>query len=168
MILRISGFLLLLLSCGSFGFSAANQIKDRLQAIYDFVHLLEVMKAELSYRLTPLPALFRNLAVRFSRFEDIANGFADCMEGQVSPNLRACMQIATGKQKGKGATDEYFLLLADSLGNFDLDGQIKELDMLQRQIQKQITELEREQASKIRLCRTLGLCAGVGIAILLF
>ena len=168
MTLRLSGSLLLLLSCGSFGFSAAKQLKDRLQAAYDFLHLLEVMKAELNYRLTPLPTLFRNLAVRFSRFEDVANGFADCMEGQISPNLRACMQIATGRQKGNCVTDDYFLLLADSLGNFDLDGQLRELNMLQEQIQKQITEIEREQASKMRLCRTLGLCAGAGMAILLF
>ena len=168
MSLRLSGSLLLLLGCGGFGFSAANLMKDRLQAMYDFIHLLELMKSELSYRRTPLPALFRNLAVRFNRFKEIANGFADCMEGQVSPNLRACMQIATGRQKGKGLADEYFLLLADSLGNFDLEGQLKELDMLQGQIQKKITEMEREQTSKMRLCRTLGLCAGAGMAILLF
>ena len=168
MILRLWGSLLLLLGCGGFGFSAANLMKDRLQAMYDFVNFIELMKAELSYRMTPLPTLFRNLAVRFRRFEKIANGFADCLEGQVSPNLRACMQIATGREKGKGPNDDYFLLLADSLGNFDLEGQLRELDMLQGQIQTQITEMEREQASQMRLCRTLGLCVGAGMAILLF
>ena len=168
MILRLSGSLLLLLGCGGFGFSAANVIKERLQAMYDFVHLLEYIKAELSYRLTPLPILLRNLASRFMRFESIVNGFVDCLEGQVSPNLRACMQIATGRQNGKGFADDYFLMLADSLGNFDLDGQLKELDMLQGQIQNQIMEMEREQTSRMRLYKTLGLCIGAGMAILLF
>ena len=166
-ILRLSGGFLIVLGCGCFGFSVAANYRDRILDLYEIVRLLELIKAELSYRLTPLPTLMRRVAGQSYQYQKLLCRFADTIDSQVLPDLCSCMKIALGTQ----VTDHIssvFQRLAASLGNYDLQGQLRQLDGLVEQIRREIKELEEKKDAKLKLYKTLGLCAGSALAILLF
>ena len=62
---------------------------------------------------------------------------------------------------------ELLMSLGQSLGRFDLEGQLKGLAFVQEQCRNTLICLKSEQATRNRSFRVLGLCAGIALAILL-
>ena len=65
------------------------------------------------------------------------------------------------------AVRNIILELSDTLGCFNLSGQLDGLVQAVRQAEKALNELTFEQDVRLRRYQTLGLCAGAALAILL-
>ena len=57
--------------------------------------------------------------------------------------------------------------LGKSLGRFDLPGQLKGIAAAKESCKRELRELERNREQRLRSYRTLGLCAGAALAVLL-
>jgi stage III sporulation protein AB len=58
-------------------------------------------------------------------------------------------------------------LLGKSLGKFDLSGQLAGIDLVREGCKENLDRISKDRQERLRSYRTLGICAGIAIAILL-
>ena len=169
MIFRIIGALLIILCCGGFGFALASNYKKEEQILRQFTNILDYISCELQYRLTPLPQLCRQAALECTgALNRSFMSFADELDMQLSADVELCMKAALARQEDFSPNiNELMLLLGHSLGRFDIEGQLKELDYVRQECRNKIKTLVEHKDSRLRTYQTLGLCAGAALTILL-
>lgn len=97
--------------------------------------------------------LFRQLALRLEQGSGADPG--NCMEELVmAQNLPAQLR-------------QRLFQLADTLGRYDLSGQIAGIQAVQALCRRDLQTLESERTKTVKSCRVLGLCTGAAVAILL-
>lgn len=163
------GAILITGSCAGFGFSLAlHQLKEtRLLSAFGLI--LEDMLRELSYHLTPLPELIRHAAQNApSVICRVFTLFADNLDRQILPDASSCMESALrDTDLSYTHLSKLLSLLGNSLGRFDLAGQISSLNTVRQQCKQEFLILRSDQHSRIRSYRVLGLCAGISLVLLL-
>lgn len=162
------GAILIVVSCGGFGFSVAAAHLLEEKTLRQLISTLDLMECELQYRLTPLPDLCRlagNDAVGCIR--TVFLSLAKELEAQISPDVSSCMNavLSTSGEIPK-YTREALELLGRSLGRFDLAGQLKGLEAVRTACRRQLEALTTNKEPRLRSYQTLGICAGAALAIL--
>lgn len=169
MSLKLFGSILIVVACGGFGFKiAANHIKEE-KSLRQLIAILDYMECELQYRLTPLPTLCTQAAA--SCCGALQNTFltlAHELEDQISPDVERCMMAALSQSSElPRLTWQELDMLGKSLGRFDLDGQLKGLELVRQDCRRNLEQLCENRDVRLRSYQTLGLCAGAAMAILL-
>ena len=168
MLLKILGVIFVVFSCGSVGFKMAANYKKEEKTLQNLLRILDYISAELQYRLTPLPQLCRQISQLFSDspgyiFEEIANE----MELQYCIDPSKCMEVVLNKIKHlPQITRKKLKLLSETMGRFDVEGQLKEIDAVRKECENSLKFLRDNHENRIRSYQTLGLCAGAALAIL--
>ncbi len=160
---RWIGVVLVLAGCGGFGFSRRQE-----RILRRLIAALRFMQWELQYRLTPLPELCR-LAGKHAGGEvgKVLGKAAREMEKQLAPDVNSCMQGALSEAENLPRSIRLlFRELGQSLGRFDLPGQLEGLQGLEKACKEELEGLERGRDQRIRSYETLGLCAGAALVIL--
>ena len=126
------------------------------------------MESELEFRLTPLPELCRKTAMQLNgSLKAVFLAFIQELESQIAPDASFCMQAALKKVPDlPKAAVEYLGLLGATLGQFDLQGQLRGLEALHTRCASTLSQMEAMRSQRIRSYQTLGLCAGAALAIL--
>lgn len=169
MSVRLLGALLILGGCGGFGISlaAANCREER--ELERLLRLLREMESQLQYRLTPLPELCsqggRNVG---GTVGEIFVNLARELHWQSAPDAAGCMKAALRRSRAVSPNLRRILtLFGGSLGRFDLPGQLRGLEEAREGCNLRLAALRENRESRLRGYRTLGLCAGAALAILL-
>lgn len=162
------GAALIILGCGGFGFSFAMLHRREEAALRQLMGALDFMECELQYRLTPLPELCHQAASQSTGLiRGILERFALELDSQLSPDVGRCMVTAMAAAEAiPGKTQQCLLQLGNSLGRFDLDGQIKGLEAVRGECRRNLENLALNRDARLRSYQTLGLCAGAALAIL--
>lgn len=170
MILKWIGALLVVVGCGGFGFAMAAAYRREEQLLSQLVKSLEIMECELEYRVTPLPSLFHKLSEQSSDpLKAVFQNLAQEMEEQISPDAKCCMDVVLSKTNDLPKSVQSALVtLGESLGRFDLDGQIKEIAAVKLVCVSDLEVLRAQRDNRVRSYQTLGLCAGAALVILFF
>lgn len=169
MTIKIIGAILILIACASFGLIIAYHHRKEVSTLKKLITALDYMECELQYRMCALPDLCRQTAAEFdgvlrSVFLQLSNE----LEDQISPDVRRCMQSVLAKMKDiPSVTFECLQILGDSLGRFDLQGQLKGLENVRRYCRERLNKLMGNADVRLRSYQTLGLCAGAAVVILL-
>ena len=169
MTLRLIGSVLVILGCGGFGFAMASSYHREVKCLRQFVRILEYLMCELQYRQTPLPQLCRQAAMETDNIlHKVFLAFADELDMQLSADAEICMKAAVSRCADiPQLTKSFLLLLGHSLGRFDLNGQLQDLEQLRQECGQKLARFEANKAARVRTYQTLGLCAGAALAILL-
>lgn len=164
---KLTGSLLIVMSCGGIGFSLAASHRTEIRTLQEFLRLLDLIEAELSFRLTPLPQLCRTASKRCDAFQGILLAYTEALESQISPDPKACMETVLLKHKtlGSGAK-KYLQSFGETMGMFDLPGQLKQLSALRENCRRELDALEENKDVRLRCYQALGLCVGAALAIL--
>ncbi len=166
--LQWMGAILIIAGCGGVGFGMALNYKREEAALGKLIKALEFMRCELEYRLTPLPELCRKAAdYSLGSVSTVFLGLAKELETQIAPDAACCMTAVLKKtkelpKKAAAAMEE----LGKSLGQFDLQGQVRGIASVQRLCENELEELAANRSNRIRSYQTLGLCAGAALVIL--
>lgn len=168
MTLKLLGAVLIILSCSGFGFYIAAAHKKEVYYLQKLITVIEFMEWELEYRLTPLPQLCSNVAEKTKRtFSEVFQNLSKELTYQIAPNAATCMRSALAEQKNiPEQTAQYMHMMGESLGEYNVEGQLKSLEQLRLLIQKKLDELTENQTQRLRCYQTLGVCAGAALAIL--
>lgn len=162
------GVIFVIVGCGGFGFSiGATQVMEE-KTLRQLICALDYMECELQFRLTPLPDLCRQAGVNARGcIRDVFLKLSIELETQLSPDVDCCMRRVLEKiQNLPKHTQEALLELGQSLGRFDLQGQLKGLEIVRAACRRRLEQLTTNKEPRIRSYQTLGLCAGAAIAIL--
>lgn len=165
---KILGAVLVIASCGGFGFLAVAAHKREERSLRQMITALEYMRCELKYHLTPLPELCRQAASQSGgAVRAVFLSLAAELENQISPDVERCMRAALCKVKDiPKLTYDAMVQLGRSLGRFDVDGQLLGLEAARQTCSRGIESLSQNREVRLRSYQTLGLCAGAALAIL--
>ena len=165
---KILGAVLIITGCGAFGYAQSVSYRKEEQLLRQFIAALDYMQCELQYRMTPLPELCRQTAAEgkglISRF---FGNLAEEMERQVQPCVSDCVVVAiSGIGPIPNRLLESFHRFGNSLGRFDVAGQIKDLEFVRTNCRDEVNRMSENRDTRLRGYQTLGLCAGAALAII--
>ena len=163
------GAMLVIFGCGGFGFLMASASKREEKHLRELLETLEFMISELQYQLTPLPELIlRASGYASGSLKQVLTVLSEELNGQVAPNAESCMRSALDKcQSIPVLTGNILRLMSRSLGKFDLSGEINGLTLVKEACKENLHKLTKDRVERLRSYRTLGVCAGIALAILL-
>lgn len=165
---KLLGAIMVIVSCGGFGFKIAAAHAKEERTLRQLTGILDYMECELQYRLTPLPELCRQAAAEASgalrkTFLSLSQELTD----QISPDVATCINTVLEKQTElPGMTRNAMLQLGQTLGRFNIEGQLKGLEAVRHECRRQLEGLNQDKDVRLRGYKTLGLCAGAALAIL--
>ena len=165
---KLFGAVLILLACGGCGFAAAAGIVKEERQLCQLKRMTERMVSELQSRHPPLSVLLRSaLAGETGELAQFWEAVAQELDRQVMADAAECMAaVLEGSSFPPGIRDG-LLVLGATLGRFDLEGQLRELEAVSEECGRRAELLGAQRDSRVRSCRALGLCAGAALAILL-
>lgn len=165
---RIIGAVLVFIACGGWGFIVASQYGSEVKNLKRMMVLLDMMECELSYHLTPLPELCRSSgAAAGGILRRAMEQLALELDRQIYPDVSGCMQFALAAVNPfPGRVRKLLIQLGQSLGRFDLSGQLQGIAAVREQCRKEMNLMEQDKDQKIRSYQTLGICAGASLIIL--
>ena len=168
MSMRVIGAILIVIGCGYFGWSIPASVKREEASLRELVSALDYMQCELQYHMTPLPDLCREAGIQCSKnLGSFFRHLSEELENRLSPDVSGCVSAALtcvpGLPKRTVAALE---ILGMTLGRFDVQGQILELESLRNHCRAEIDEIGRNRDSRLRSYQTLGICMGAALAIL--
>lgn len=162
------GAIVVILCCGWFGytFAAAHRMEEK--CLSQLIGALDYMGCELQYRLTPLPELCAMTAAYGKGVvSSVFKALSDDLNSQISPDVPSCMASVVSQCRDLPPhTKECLLQFGNSLGQFDLQGQLIGLESVRQAARQKLQALRQNKDIRLRSYQTLGLCAGAAIAIL--
>ena len=168
MVIKWIGAICVLAACGGFGFQIAATHRKEVRMLRQVIRILDFAECELQYRLTPLPELCRKAVSECSApLNTLFLHLSEELEEQISPNVSSCMQAAIARtEQIPKQTQDILVLLGESLGKFDLHGQLRGFESVRGECSRRLEILSNDQEVRLRSYKTLGLCAGAALVIL--
>lgn len=162
------GSILVIAGCGGFGFAIASGYRREESLLKQLILVLQFMENELQYRLTPLPELCHQAGKEISGpLRDVFRNLGRELDWQISPDVCSCMSAALKKSSDLPVRfRKHLLQLGNSLGRFDLPGQLRGLHAIEVSCEEELCNLRNNRDVRLRSYQTLGLCAGIAIVIL--
>lgn len=166
--LKWIGAVLIVIGCGGTGFSMAAAHRRREGELRQLMSALDFMQCELQYRLTPLPDLCRQTASQMvGCLRNLFRFLAEELEDQIAPDVQRCMSAAIARTTDLSPDVTSILKnLGNTLGRFDLDGQIRGFESARTDCRRVLERLTENRDVRLRSYQTLGICAGAALAIL--
>ena len=170
MYIKLIGAILIIAGCGGYGVMLAYSHRREVANLHQLSDVLEKMICELEFRLTPLPELCHFAAEQsHGAVSAFFGNLARLMDEQVSPDVGLCtiaaLKATSGLSSGAAAQIQG---LGQTLGRFDLSGQMTSLQHCKQSCLGELEVLEYQQSQRLRSYQTLGFCGGAALAILLF
>lgn len=165
---KILGAALIILACGSMGFSMAAAHRRKEQMLRQIITAVKFMTCELQYRQTPLPNLIAMTAAETAGpISGIFQAVNRELEQQIAPDAACCMHaVLTRSAKLPEIVLQKLQLLGRTLGRFDLNGQLSGLEAVAQLCKRDLDGLLMNRDARLRSYGTLGLCAGAALVIL--
>lgn len=164
--MRIGGAICIFYACGYCGHLIAKQYKREERLLLQLCKILEEMKNRLCYQLEPL----ENLLCMDIRDSELREIFL-CFQGQLQKRQLEVSQAVELALRQRNtlpkSLQEIFRSLGSCLGKFDLEGQLKELELISLQCVQSLENLRINHISKLKTYQTLSLCLGAALGILL-
>lgn len=162
------GAVLVVVGCGGVGFSAAANYRREERMLRQLLEMLSFMACELQYRLTPLPELCRQAGtLGKGSLKSVLLHFVQELEAQIAPDAQSCMRAAVSVAQDLPASIRTILIqLGQTLGHFDLPGQLQGIEAARQACQEKLEALNQNREERLRGYQTLGLCAGAALVIL--
>lgn len=165
---KLIGALLIIASCGSVGFLLVATHRKEVNALEQLIRILEYLECSLQHRMLPLAELFKEIDRKFTgNVRKVFSLLAEELDNQIAPNVQTCMDAALSRSKDiPKLTYGALITLGKSLGDFDLDGQLKGIAAVHAECEEKLKSYTNNQDSRLRTYQTLAICAGLAIAIL--
>lgn len=164
---RWAGAALIVAGCGGWGIAVAAALLREETMVRELQHFLKLIRWELQYRMTPLPELIQNCSGQtHGNLRKILVRFDDNLRNLSLPDAGSCMSLALTEEIPP-AVRSLLVFLGDSLGRYDLSGQLEGLQAAETACRSREEELRQEQDTKLHSFRILGFCAGIALAVLL-
>ena len=156
---------------GTVGFGFARAVTLQCAQLEGLLWALDTMQSEMSARLTPLAQLFSGLSA--CRQKDVAAFFAEAgraLSAQPYCTVPVCFKRGFQQAKGFRPGDEsvqalYGLSL--NLGRFDLESQLAAIERTKESVTAALLALQGQKRARCRSYETIGICAGLALAVML-
>ena len=165
---RIIGSFLIISGCTLVGAIKFSAEKREIRLIQELVNALNIMICQLEFQRTPLPELCTHVAKSNNELTDFFLLLENELKTQVLANVSDCVDIVIENIKTfPGCVEELLLLLGDSLGRYDADGQLSQLRHVVAVCCNTLDNLQQRHNKMGKTNQTLWICAGVALAVIM-
>lgn len=169
--MKTLGIIFVILSSASVGLRYSYIMQQRCRTLSQIIAAMRLLKSELSTRGTALPEAFGMLAAATTG--STAAYFSAAAKEMnrnrwMSPHDSLCMSERNLKEFSE--SDPALFILRDfaaGIGKLDLECQAQSLDNIISRLEIVYRTAEQDKTVRSKTYRTLGLCAGISLAILL-
>ena len=166
--LKTLGILMVIAGASGTGFSMALNVHRTSELLQQLLAALELMRNEIACRQTPLPVLMRRLQGAISGpaadfFGRTASEPERRQAGSVSSVFR---RQASNTPAFSPGVRQVLLQLGAGLGQYDAASQLRSVELAEARLRSQLEILRSQQQGRVKSYCTLGVCAGLALAIL--
>ncbi len=169
--IRLLGAGLVVLAAAGVGLGCAQAVRRQCAQLEGLLWALDLMQSEMVSRLTPLGELFMKLAA--CRQQEVAAFFRAAGQALLTPpgctipvsfqrGFSGAPELRPGQEAVQALYD-----LAMQLGRFELEAQLAAIEAAKRRITDGYLQLSAQRRERCRSYGTLGLCAGLALAVIL-
>ena len=167
MILKITIYSFIFLSCSLIGILISKKYSNRVNELIEFKNALNIFKTKIRYTYEPLPEIFAEISESID--SNISSVFKKASEKMNICSAGEAWDLAL-KIEDLNIDDEDISALKNLsklLGKTDLEGQVNQIEMTSQFLDKQIKKAENQRLKNEKMYRTLGMIMGLGIVIIL-
>lgn len=169
--MRLAGIILIVVSTGSVGIRIARGLHRRCRFLRQLIDALQLLKNEIAVCATPLPQAFALMAVATDGpLERLFSAIAREMDRNRWTTPLAAVRKALNQTPELPESDpasQTLVDLAARLGKYDTDSQLQGIDLAVLRLTEVLHQAEVEKSTRSKTYQTLGICAGLAMAILL-
>ena len=168
MTIRIIGAILIVIGCSSVGFLMAHSYRKEISILSEFADFLNMLECELQYRSPPVALVIKSFAgEKKGELCVFLRQLSKELDSQIRPSVESCVNAAISKVNDlPKQTEVYVRKLGATLGLFDIEGQILEIQALRKEVIDKLAFMQKNQSTQVKNYKTLGICAGAALAIL--
>lgn len=162
---------MILVSGTGCGFALSSRLTRRKRNLEMILRMLILLKGEIRYGNTSLYDAFTGAAGKLDgKYREFFLNTAEMMQTRKGKNFgdlfRSCAEKTFGTAGLTPEEREKLYSLGDRLGYLGMDMQLKQLEMLERELEYSLGELQKELPEKKKICRSLGVLLGIFLAVL--
>lgn len=170
--IKIIGSILIIISSSGIGYILGKDFSKRAAQLKLLRMSLQMLETEIEYSSTPLPYAFETISKRSaSPVKEIFRAVSESLKGKrfitvgdaFEKALYECSDITCFKKEDI----EILKSFAQSIGCSDKEGQEKSFHLVIKQLEGQQDRAEESRAKNEKMYKSLGLLAGLAIAIIL-
>lgn len=168
--LKLTGAICVLLGAAWWGLGAVGQLRERTRTLERLRSALSYLEEELSFRLTPLPALLERLSQweegRVSRFfQETLEGLRADPEGGVRQSWRRAMvrQLSILREEER----QILLDVGETLGRYDAQAQRQIIRQAAERLEEERRRSSQEERRLGRVYAALSLAGGAAVILVL-
>ena len=169
--IRLFGASLVVLAASAAGFGFAKNVRLQCAQLDALSWALETMAGEMSARLTPLPEIFLLLGSGGQR--DVSLFFKTAGLALTTPPgctvpvaFKRGFAAAASFRPGEQAVQALYALSA-GLGRFTLERQLAAIEQAKTAVTRELLSLQAQKQARCRSYGTIGVCAGLALAVIL-
>lgn len=165
------GALCVVLSASVMGFGFAASVRRQSVRLAALIGSLTYMKGEIQYRRTPLPEVF-SLLGKSAAEKSVARFWEHCAEALIHGTgfgMQSVFRTAVRKAALELPPEaiQTMLVLGASLGQFGLEGQERAIELSLERLSALLERMEQGRSARCRSYATIGVCAGLAVAVIL-
>lgn len=169
---RIVGCILVVAAGAGLGVSESIRVSERIYTLEMLLRMVICLKGEIRCGNASLPDAFYGAAGRMNgKYREFLITAADRMKAgkgeKLSQICRECAESSLKKSCLTHGEKDAFFSVGEYLGYMDLEMQIKQLSLYEKNLEEEISRLKEEASGKKRLYRSLGILGGLLLAVLL-
>ena len=166
--LKTLGILMVIAGASGTGFSMALNVHRTSELLQQLLAALELMRNEIACRRTPLPELMRQLqaAVRGPASEFFGRLAGDLERRQVGTVAASVRRQVAATPAFPSPVRQVLLQLGAGLGQYDVPSQLRAVELAAQRLRSLLDQCREQQQARVRSYCTLGVCAGLALAIL--
>lgn len=163
------GASLVILGCTGFGTLRVAFLKKQEHSFLTLIQVILYMQRDLQCRLTPLPDLCRQIGKKTAGpIGSLFLTLALEMDRNSAPDVSGCMRDAVRREKDLPmALRPHLFTLAQCLGQYDPQTQLMGLQTICGHCQDDLEVIRKGSEPIRRNSRTVGICAGIALVVLL-
>ncbi len=171
--LKLAGICLILLSGAGLGFGQSYVLGCREKNLEQILRMTMLLRGEIRFGSSSLREAFRSVSHRMEEpFASFLRKLSLEMEEGKGASLgvlfRACAEETLSRTALSREERENFCALGDSLGYLDLEMQLRQLELYEKNLELALRDLRLEMPSKRKIYRSLGVLGAVLLVILVW
>lgn len=170
--LKAAGIIIIIISSTLIGFIYGESLKKRVFQLKEIEQAILQLQSEVLYNHSSLPEVFKNISNKCSKpigqvFMYVSMLLYENKVDSVYEGFRIAINENKDKLNIKQHDIDIILDLSKSLGESDIEGQNRILNLTLENIKKQIVSAEIAMNKDVKMYRYLGFSFGAVIAILI-
>jgi stage III sporulation protein AB len=169
--IKLIGCILIIVLSYAIGIIYSNTFRDRVKELEGFEKVVHEFENQISYVLAPIPEIVKLLKLQLNNpLNTFLSGFEEnLLSGSMSIQVAWKKSLDDNKGKFNLNSDDYEIItwFGNQLGTSDKETQVKNMEFTLEKLKNQRCSAEKAREKNGRLYKSLGLAAGIFIAIII-